>query len=217
MIKKTINYRAILIFLLIILLISFISAGIGIVSNAASLTVKENEESCITSIGAYNPFTTDSGVTISVSDELKGILIQKSVDTRLIPAGTGHDNAIPLKFCFKVPEVYHRDYAIAGRFIDKLDCTEGQKVYSGEVILESATTGDASSGMGSATKMAVSTPLNVRVACNPYGWNYSLVYTLAIFLSVSVIALILLRKYRKPKEERIKEKMKKLKQELKKK
>ncbi len=203
--------------ILFLVVISSVSAGVGIKMGVSSLLVGEGEEGCV-EVGAYNPFSSGTNILIGVSEELKEVLTLQEAETKYLPPETSSSNAIPMKFCFKVPgDVYERDYKISGRFIDKLDCDEEQKVYEGEVILSSVSSSSDSGGIGgSATQMSVSQPLRVRVSCNPYPWDYTLLYIFIAALSVSVVSFVLFRKYRKPKAERIREKMKKLKEEMKK-
>jgi hypothetical protein len=209
-----INLALAVIFLLLFS-IPTILGGIGIKSYQESVLANENEEACVV-VGAYNPFPTGTTVEVSVSEELEKVLVLQEAENKYLPPFTSSDNAIPLNFCFKVPEVYSRDYAIAGKFIDKLDCDEPQQVYEGEVVLESVAGGDGGGGIGgSATKMSVSRPLRVRVNCSPYSWNYTPAYLLGALISILIIGFVLFTKYRKPKEIRIKEKMKKLKEEMK--
>jgi len=217
--KKRIITRGLVVFLLgIMVFSSFISAGLGIKWSQESIMVNEGDSVCLNSYSIYNPWGADSNVIIGLSEELQGILVMQETTTKIIPAFTSSSESIPMEFCFEVPKIYERNHAIAGMFIDKLDCSEEMKVYEGEVVIESAPISTEMSGIGgSATKMSVSAPLRVRVKCNPYSWNYTLAYVLAAVLSGGFIFMILFRRYRKPKEQRIKEKMKKLKAELKKK
>ena len=205
----------------ILLSFSLVSAGIGIRSDQTSIVVKEGESACIESVSAYNPFATVSRVIISVSPELQEVLIEQSAEEKLIPAETSSANSIPLKFCFKVPNnLYEKDYAsvpLVGNVIDKIDCTDKDiRTYSGEVILESVPS-DSKGGYGSATMMSVSTPLNIRVTCpDTGGWRYTKLYLIVAILSAGVVGFILFRKYRRPKSQRLKERMDKLKEEMRK-
>ncbi len=206
--------RIVLLLILIIIFSSFASAGIGIKKYQESIAVNENEESCIT-VGAYNPFPTGTNVVIGVSDELKGVLVTQEAESKYLPPETSSDEAINLKFCFKVPEVYSKDCYVLNNFICKLECTEEQKVYEGEIFLksipESAQFGGAG---GSTTTMSISQDMRVRVNCNPYPRNYTLVYVIVAIISALVIFTILFRKYRKPKAERNREKLRRLRAEI---
>ena len=218
--KRVITIKCLVVFLLgIMVFSSFISAGLGIKYTGQSALVDEGEKVCLNYYSIYNPWGTDANVVVGLSEELQEILVMQETTTKLIPAFTSSSESIPMEFCFKVPKVYERDYSIAGMFIDELDCSDQEtKFYTGEVIVESAPMSAQMSGIGgSATKMSVSAPLKVGVRCNSYPRNYTLAYVLAAVLSGGFIFMILFRKYRKPKEQRIKEKMKKLKSELRKK
>lgn len=204
------------VFVSIIMFSSLVSAGIGIVSYEGSLMPLEGQEACLI-VGAYNPFETGTNVVVSVSDELKDVLILQDAETKYLPPHTSSKEAIPLKFCFKVPKVYDRQYML-GHVVSKLDCTDQpMKEYKGDVALESTSVSDAAGGVGgSATKMSVSQPFIVRVKCAPYGWDYTVLYVIVAFLSAGITGLILFRRYRKPKSERLKEKMAKLREEMRK-
>jgi hypothetical protein len=216
--KKEAIIKFLVVFLVwIVIFSSFISAGLGIKWTSESVMVNEGERVCLNSYSIYNPWGADSNVVVTLSKELKEILVMQETTTKTIPAFTSSSESIPMEFCFEVPKVYERDHVIAGRFIDKLDCSEETKVYEGEVVVESAPVSSQMSGIGgSATKMSVSAPLRVRVRCNAYSWDYTLAYVLAAVLSGGFIFMILFRKYRKPKAQRIKEKMKKLRSEMRK-
>jgi len=202
--------------------LSVVSAGLGIYTDKNSLLVNEGESVCINNIKAYNPFPTDTYAMISVSDELQGVLTNQEVDEKLIPAGTSSSNAIPMEFCFKVPDnVYEKQRApipLVGNVIKKIDCTgQDMKEYAGEVILQSTPGPAGSDYAGSATVMSVSTPLNIRVKCKDQKWDLIPVYVFVAVLSAGIIGLILFRRYRTPKAQRMKQQMAKLRKEMKKK
>ncbi len=207
--------KLILFFGLFILLagLSFVSAGVGIKKYQESIMVNEGEEGCV-KVGAYNPFSTDTYVNIGVSEPLKEVLTLQEADTKLLPGGTSSSSAIDMQFCFKVPKVYTRDCSI-GSFICALSCDEPQKEYVGDIFLQTVAGDSAAEGGGSATAMSVSQDMNVRVACNPHPRDYTLIYIVVALISIIVVGSILFNKYRKPKEQRIREKMQKLKQEMK--
>lgn len=212
--------KKLLLFVIMVgLCISLASAGIGIFVKQQSLMLNEGEEGSL-SIGVYNPYSTEGNVEVGVSDDLKDVLVMEEAEVKYLPPYTSSQNAIPLSFYFKVPKVYTREYSsipLIGRVIDRNLCNEPTKEYAGEVVVKSMPLEKGMSGTGgSATTMEISHPMTVRVACNPYGWDYTIVYSVAAFLSAGIIGLVLFRRYRKPKEQRIKEKMQKLKDEMKK-
>ena len=67
---------------------------------------------------------------------------------------------------------------------------------------------------GSAAIMAVSAPLRVKVRCDPFERDYTLLYVLIGVISVVIIFLLFRKKYGKSKEERLRDKMKALKSEM---
>jgi hypothetical protein len=212
--KEVKSIKIIFLLLGIILFSSLVSSGIGIKKYQESMLVNEGQEACI-AVGAYNPFPTGTNVIIGVSDGLKDVLVLQEAEKKYLPPDTSSDHAIDLKFCFKVPEVYHRDCSIAGKFICKLDCTEPQQVYSGEIFLQSVPSPLSVGGTGgSTTTMSVSQDMRVRVACTPHSRDYTLIYVVVAVICAIVIFTILFRKYRKPRVERDREKLKKLRVQL---
>jgi len=201
--------------LLAVFIISTINAGVGIKWDEGSALLPEEEKTCLT-YSVYNPFLADTYVKISLSEELQGIMTLQDTEAVLIPGGTSSENAIPIEFCFKVPKVYERDFAISGKFIDKLDCSNQERVeYAGDVIVSSAAAPSSYGGFGgSASQMSVSAPLNVRVLCEPYSWNYTPVFVIVALVSGVIVFWVLFTRDRKPKSERVREKMRKLRAEL---
>jgi len=194
------------------MIISFVSAGVGIKYSEESILANEKEKNCI-SYKVYNPWPGDSYATIELSEELQTVLIMQEAEAKLIPADTSSDDAIPVEFCFKVPKVYERSCLVAGRFLCAQECAEPQKVYEGEVVVSSV---PDYSGGGSATTAAVSAPLRIRVQCNAHPTDFTLLFIVLAVISLIVIVGVLRKKYGKPKSQRIKEKMKDLRKELKK-
>ena len=209
------NFAAFSVLACVLLLTSFISAGVGIKWDRESSLVNEGEKTCLT-YSVYNPWPEQTYATIESSEELKGILISQESETKLIPANTASSQAIPIQFCFKTPEVYERDCWL-GNLICEQKCGEEQKVYAGEVIVKSVAPPNQIGGMGgSATTMSVSAPLNIKVRCNAHSRNFTLIYVLLIMISSTAIGLMLYNKYKKPKLQRDKEKLNRLKKKIKK-
>lgn len=215
-------YKLLFIFMMTVIFLSVVSAGIGISTDSNSALLKEGGKVCLKNFKAYNPFSSDTFVTISVSDDLKNILTDQEAETKLVPAGTSSQNAIPIEFCFKVPDdVYEKERApvpLVGNVVYKRDCTgQEMKTYTGEVILQSVPGAAGTGYAGSSTVMSVSSPLNVRVQCNDQPWRLTPVYIFMAVLSAGVVGFVLFRRYRKPKSQRLKEQMAKLRKEMKKK
>ncbi len=199
-----------------VLLSSFALAGVGIKWSQESAIVNEGEKACL-SYSVYNPWPEDSFVAIGVSDELKNILVAQESEAKLIVANTNSTEAIPVQFCFKVPQVYKRDFLLGDSLICKQDCNEEQKVYSGEILVSSVPQPKTMGGSGgSSTSMAVSAPLKIKVACNAHKRDFSLVYWAIAVIALIVIACIIYKRTRKPAIQRYKEEMKELKEKIKK-
>jgi len=204
------------IFVIVILNLSFVSAGVGIKWDRESALVNEGEKTCLT-YNVYNPWPEASYVAIEVSDdfgELKEILTEQESEEKLIPAETSSAEAIPIKFCFKVPKVYERN-CLVGSFICEQKCNEEQKIYDGEVSVKSIPPPtDIGGSGGSTTSMAVSAPLKIRVNCNAHSRDFTLIYVLLALISALIVGIIIYRKYRKQAIERDKEKLKKLQEKI---
>jgi hypothetical protein len=183
----------ILCFLITVFLTSFVSAGVGIKWGQESVLVNENQETCL-SYSVYNPWPDDTKVTIELSNELSEVLTLQSADTKLIPSNTASNQAIPVRFCFKSPKVYQEDCILGDSLLCQQKCSQEQVVYEGEVIVKSLPTPQAG---GSSTSSSVSAPMKIKIRCNPYSRDLTLIYTLIAAISFIVIVVVLYKKYRK--------------------
>ena len=198
-----------------IFILPIVSAGVGIKWSQESSLVNENTKTCLT-YSVYNPWPAESNVKITVSDPLKDVLVMQESETKLVPANTASKDAIPIQFCFKTPKIYAEDCLIAGQICEQT-CSEVQKEYSGEVVVQSVPMQTAVNGAGaSSTTMAVSAPLNIKVRCVPHSRNYTLIYVLVALISLLIIVILLVRKYRTPVVDRDKARLKALKEKIKK-
>jgi hypothetical protein len=203
--------------LILLALLPLVSAGVGIKWAEQSVMVDEGGKACMT-YSVYNPFPVETNVIIELSEELRGIVTEQESEAKLIPANTPSTNAIPVKFCFKVPRVYQaeRNCLVLG-LMCKQECNEEMKVYSGKVNVQAVPPATVISGSGgSSTQMGVSAPLTIRVACSAHGRDFTIIYIALAIIAVIVIAIILVNKYRKPKSERDKDKLRKLQEEIRK-
>jgi len=194
----------------LILAMGVASAGVGIKWDRESALASGGEQACL-SYGVYNPWPGDTYVTVGVSEELQEVLIIQDVNATLIPEHTASGDSIPVEFCFEVPKgIYSKDCWLGGFFVCEQECIEDQKMYEGEVEVVSV---PPPSGSGSAAIMAVSAPLRVRVQCNAHERNYVLLYV--IIGVIALVAIILIIRHRKPREQRIREEMAELRAKLK--
>ncbi len=198
---------------IVLMIIPLISAGVGIKWNRESLILNEGEKACMTYY-AYNPWPEETYVTIELSDDLREILTMQDSEIKFIPANTPSSEAIPMEFCFKIPIVYERDCLI-WNLMCKQDCNEEQKVYAGEVIVKSVPPPIGAGGAGgSATAMAVSAPLNLKVKCNAHARDFSIVYALLALICLIMIVKLLHRKYSRPKIIRDRERLRRLQEQI---
>lgn len=207
--KNKINLGIVLI-LIVVAVSAFAAAGVGIKWERESALAEGGEKACLT-YGVYNPWPEETYVKIGVSDELLEVLEVQDINATLVPAHTSSGEAIPIEFCFEVPEkIYTKNCWLGGFFVCEQQCKEEMKIYDGDVEIKSV---PSPSGGGSSATMAVSAPLKVKVKCVPYGRDYTLLYVIFAVIALVIIALIM--KYRKPKAERVKEEMNALKAKMK--
>jgi hypothetical protein len=200
---------------IVILLLPLISAGVGIKWSQESLLVKEGERGCL-SYSVYNPWPEETWVKIELSDKLKDLLVEQEAETKFVPANTPSSAAIPVKFCFKVPKVYGEDCWIMGQFICSENYQGELKSYSGEVTVKSVPSPMKVSGAGgSATAMAVSAPLAIKINPDNHARDFTMLFVLIAIISVIIITILLYRRYRKPELENDMTRLKKLKEKIK--
>jgi len=201
-------------FALILLVAPFVSAGIGIKADRESLLVEEGSRVCLSDYAVYNPWDDDSYVNVEVSGELENLLKVEEREPIFVPAYTMHNKAIPVEFCFEIPKIYDEDCLIGDLMFCEQACEVEQKVYSGEVVVSSVPSSEIGGAGGSVTTMSVSAPLNLRVKCDAHLRSYTPGYILLAIISLGAIIFFVYLRYRKPKIERDKVKIKKLQSEI---
>jgi hypothetical protein len=186
--------------LIVIGLLSFASAGVGIRWDKESALVPENTKTCMT-YGVYNPWEDDSYVKIVLSEELEVILSSSDADLTFVSKGTPSSAMIPVTFCFKTSTVYEKDCLIGDFALCKQDCSEPMKIYEGEVEVVETTVEEIEKGGsgGSSTQMSVSAPLRVKVQCIDHKRNFSLVYILVALIAGALLAWRIIRKRKSKK------------------
>lgn len=184
-----------LLFIIVLMLLNFISsvnAGVGIKWERESVLVNEGQKPCLT-YSVYNPWPEATYVKIELSEELKNVLIQQDMESKLIPENTASSAAIPVEFCFKVPKMYNEDCLLFNSLICKQECNEEQKMFAGEVLVKSVAGPAASGGSGgSATTMAVSAPLKIKVNCVASTYYNNKSNLTLLFLTLGIICLIII-------------------------
>jgi len=186
--------------LLIVIILPNVSAGVGLKWNQESALVPQNSKACLT-YSVYNPWNKDTYVKMVLSNNLKQIVSSSFSETKLVKANTSSNDSIPIKFCFKAPQVYPKDCLIGNSLLCKQTCNGTMKVYSGDVEEKQVSSAKFKSGGsgGSMTQMSLSAPLRIRVQCAPHKRNYSLVYGLIAIIAV-ILLIIDLRRKRKGKK-----------------
>ena len=187
-------------FALILIILPFASAGVGISWDKETSLVPENTKTCLT-YKVYNPWPEDSTVQIELSDNLMEIVNYIESESKFVPKETSSKEAIPVEFCFKTPRVYEQDCLLFNTFICKQDCLDEMKIYSGDVEVIDIGNLDVSGGSGgSATAVSVSAPLKIKVQCMAHKRNYSLIYILIAVIAGILLAINLLKKKKDKKK-----------------
>ncbi len=198
--------RFILTLTFILLLIPSASAGVGIVYNTRNIDVQEGQKACIT-YGAYNPFSTEVEAKIYATGEITKLTEKQ--EKFEIPAGTTHDKAKEVEFCFNVPHVYERDCLAFGMFCNK-QCPAETKVYSGEIVVQETRSGI--SGTGSSAASSASAKLNINVVCIPQKRNYFALFGLiaAALAAIAAVAFVIYKNLPSAKDRKKKQYKKQL-------
>ena len=187
-------------FALVLVILPFASAGVGISWDKETSLVPENTKTCLT-YKVYNPWPEDSTVQIELSDTLMEIVNYIESESKFVPKETSSKEAIPVEFCFKTPRVYEQDCLLFNTFICKQDCLDEMKIYSGDVEVIDIGNLDVSGGSGgSATAVSVSAPLKIKVQCMAHKRNYSLIYILIAVIAGILLAINLLKKKKDKKK-----------------
>ena len=190
--KRTTAIISILILLVLFSSFTLANKGVGIVWSTESELVKENELHCI-DYGIYNPWDEDVTAVLSVSDELKPVIAKSVTEPQFIEARTTNENAKQMEFCFKVGKQYEED-CLMPLVGCKQTCEQPQVSYDGKVIVIEDKEGE-SSGTGSTTSLGVSVPLNIRVACEEHGRDFTLVYIVVVIIILIILGIIFLRRH----------------------
>ena len=166
--------------------------GVGIVWDTETEIVTENLVHCV-QYGIYNPWEEGVNAILSVSSELKDVITTEESETKFIKAGTTHDIAAPIEFCFKVAKTYEEDCLI-GNLVCEQKCEDPQIIYEGKIVVMEMPEGTSAGAAGSATALGVSVPLKLKVRCDPHPREWTLVYVVIIVVVIILIFLILLQK-----------------------
>jgi hypothetical protein len=193
--------------LLLLVSMSFVSAGVGISWDKESTLVPEKTKTCLT-YKVYNPWPKDVYARVQLSNELQPIVKTQDSEIKFIPKETSSQEAMPVNFCFKTPNIYERDCLIGDSLICKQECNEPLHDYAGtvEVIEISEASFEAGGTGGSTTQMSVSAPLKVRVQCIKSDRNWSVVYLLVALVAGVWLVLNIVKSRKKPKKKKVKKK-----------
>ena len=191
--------KRVVLFLIIFLLflnVTHARKGVGIVVNSQSELLDENKEICI-DYGIYNPWDEDVKAALETQGDINSILSNYKSEEKLVPAGTTHSNALPVRLCFRVADVY-KDDCLLGNLLCEQKCESPQVSYSGEVtVVEKAQQNQALTG--SQTNLGVSAPLAIKVKCQKSPRNYTPLW-FGLFIVVLIIFIIwIVLKNKKPK------------------
>lgn len=182
-----------IIFLIALLFIPTVMArkGVGIVWNTETELVDAGSTHCV-EYGVYNPWDESVNVELTVSDELKDVVLSQESEVKLVQADTTHDKAVPVEFCFKVADVYEKD-CLLGAALCEQRCDQEQVVFEG-TIQASEKSERSPESSGSSTALGVSVPLKLKVRCTPYPRDWTALYILIIVLALIGLIIIVNRK-----------------------
>lgn len=181
--KKVIPF---LVIFFLILNIAYARKGVGIVVNSQAEVVDENKQICL-DYGIYNPWDEDVKAALETQGDINNILSNYQSEEKIIPAGTTHSNALPVKLCFRVTDVY-KDDCLIGNLLCQQTCQSPQVTYNGEVaVVEKSQQNQDSTG--SQTNLGVSAPLAIKVRCQKSPRNYTPLWA-GLFVLVLLIFII---------------------------
>jgi hypothetical protein len=186
--------------------------GVGLSWDRETLIINEGEETCI-DYGIYNPWDEDVNAQLTLSPELSAIATEVDSEIKYVVAQTWHNKSIPIRLCFKVDNVYEKDCLI-GNQVCAQTCSVPEKAYEGSVGAQEIKDVTGTGGTGSATNLAVSVPLKLRVRCAPHTREYILLWLIILVAAAIGFIITLWYKKRKPPIERKKELLEKLKKEI---
>jgi hypothetical protein len=172
--------------------------GVGVVWDTETEIVVEGSTHCV-QYGIYNPWDEDVTALLSVSDELKDIIIKEESESKLITGETMHDMAVPIEFCFDIAKVYEEDCLIGGLICEQT-CGEEQVIYEGKIVAMEGSTGGGGGAAGSATALGVSVPLKLKVRCFQHARDWTIVYVTVLIVALLIVGYMLYK--RKPKKKK---------------
>ena len=158
-------------FLFFALFMSFstpFAEGIGVVALVQSAAVSEGEKAC-GAYGVYNDAPNDLVAKVEVRGDLTELLDPESVDQVTVPANTLKEGAVPVNFCFDVPDDVYPEECTLGLFCKKT-CPAEPVRYSGPV---SIVTGGAAAQSGSSASLAIPFTFTIQVTCEESGVDYT--------------------------------------------
>lgn len=187
--------KKIIIFILLLLIIvspAFARKGVGMVIHTEAISVNEESQKCIT-YGVFNPWDEDVMVYLDTKGEINDIITKEETQPQLIKAETTDKEARELELCFHVPKVYKGECILG--LACKQTCLE-EKEYKGEVIAVEFK-GENEGSTGSSTSLGISSPLTIKVSCQPKERSWSQIYSILVIIAILAILLLLYRKYKK--------------------
>ena len=172
--------------------------GVGVVWDTETEIVREGSTHCV-QYGIYNPWDEDVYAILSVSEDLKNIITNEESEIKLIKAGTLHENAIPIEFCFDIAKIY-KENCLIGNSICEQKCEETEVVYEGKIVAMEQPSGSSGGTVGSATSLGVSIPLKLKVKCNSHPTDWTLAYVAIIIVILLLMGLSLRNKKKHKKK-----------------
>ena len=193
--KKYIVLVFTIIFLISLTQVSLARKGVGIVWDTETEIVNEDSVHCV-QYGVYNPWDEDVTAVLSVSKELKDVIVMEESESKYIAAETFHNKSVPIEFCFRIAKIYSED-CIMGSTLCEQTCSEEQVEYEGKIIAMEKAGGMTGGSAGSATALGVSVPLKLRVKCVPHPRDYGPIYVVVIIIALILLGMVLAKAKRK--------------------
>ena len=178
-------------FILLLIMLSPVSAGVGIVWSKESEVTTIGQRICI-KYGVYNPFLKDVKVTLrgNLAPQEAGLdYLTAESEVKDVPAGTSSSKNVPVDLCFDVPkDVFEEDCLIGDFLLCEQKCVEKDVIYAGEVIATEVKDAGAG-GTGSSAIALASVPFKLKVNCVEHGIDWTLLYIIIILLIFVAAAL----------------------------
>jgi hypothetical protein len=168
------------------------SPGVGLVYGLESDIVSSDQSFCVI-YGIYNPFDINSEISLDAEGQISEFVT--SSDSILVPAGTGKDEALNAKICYKSPDLRTKTCKIPF-LLCKNECDILEQAYKGQVLASPAMPSELA-GSGSSVGMSVAAPFTLLVKCESSDYNYIPIILLISGILILIFTIIFLKRMNK--------------------